>query len=92
MKNKQTYYRRKGSKIIAEGKEGDKTIFLFVLPDVEDLVNSSLFVQKKQEKLRLKISRLNPKPIKQHKHHPEVRTIDIGRTFKKDEDETNNNS
>ena len=50
MKERKTYYRRKEGKIIAEGKMNNKTIFLFTVPGVAELAESSLFKEEKKVK------------------------------------------
>jgi len=87
MKQRQIYYRRKGSKIIAEGKMNGKTIFLFTIPDVETVANSSLFTYEKQLKINGKIFRLDYKPEKKQKDAVKVQTIKIIRTPEKDDKE-----
>ena len=45
---RKVYYRRKEGKIIAEGKMNNKTIFLFTVPEVSKLAESSLFAEEKK--------------------------------------------
>ena len=85
MKERKTYYRRKEGKIIAEGKMNNKTIFLFTVPGVAELVNSSLFTKEKQAKIMEKINRLDIRQPKGNKPNQEVRTTDIRSSFEKDD-------
>ncbi len=59
------YWRRKGKKIIAEGrmdsKGKKKTVYLFTLPDIEILLEKSLFPSEKTAKIMEKIRRLKVK-------------------------------
>ena len=52
MKQRKTYWRRKGRKIIAEGQSNKKTIYLFQLPDPKKVLNSSLLSEEKKAKIR----------------------------------------
>lgn len=42
MKVRQVYWRRKKKKIIAEGKKNNKTIYLFTLPEPDELLRRIL--------------------------------------------------
>ncbi|GAH45798.1 unnamed protein product [marine sediment metagenome] len=59
MRERKTYWRRKEHKIIAEGKQNNKTIFLFTLPTPETVAKSSLFTEEKQVRIMEKIHRLD---------------------------------
>ena len=85
MKERKTYYRRKEGKIIAEGKMNNKTIFLFTVPGVAELVKSSLFTEEKKTKIMEKINRLDMRTPKMVKEIPEVRTTIIKRSSEKDD-------
>ena len=61
MKTRKIYYSRKKGKIVCEGKQKKRTIYLFTIPAPEKLVNSSLFTQEKQAKINEKINRLDYK-------------------------------
>ncbi len=75
MKERMTYWRRKGGKFVAEGKSKGKTIFLFTVPDVEEVVMSSLFKGEKQAKIMAKIQSLDYRERKNQKTAPKVRII-----------------
>jgi len=64
MKQRKIYWRRKSNKIIAEGQQNKKTIYLFQLPAPEIVVKSSLFTEEKKAKIMQKISRLDYKQNK----------------------------
>ena len=64
MKERAIYYRRKEGKIIAEGKENGKTIYLFTIPSWRKLLESSLFDIEKRKKILEKIYRLDYKTQK----------------------------
>jgi|TARA_Y100000310_G_scaffold3308_1_gene4233 hypothetical protein len=85
MKQKQTYYRRKEGKIIAEGKMKGKTIFLFTVPDVESILKPSFFKREKIDKIMEKIKRLDNRPEKKKVNTAKVHPIKIIRTSEKDE-------
>ena len=87
MKQRKIYYRRKDGKIVAEGKMNNKTIFLFTLPEPEEVLKSSFFSQEKRAKIMEKISRLDYKPEKKSKKTSEVRIIELMSNSEKDEDE-----
>lgn len=59
MKEKKICWKRINDKIIAVGKIGKKTLFLFTLPPVEKVLKSSLFDAEKKEKIQQKIKRLD---------------------------------
>lgn len=61
MNKKAIYWRRKEGKIIAEGQADGKTIYLFQLPDILKVVNSSVFSEEKRAKILRKIARLDKK-------------------------------
>lgn len=67
MKERNCYYRRKGKKFIAEGQRNKKTIYLFTIPPIEKLLNSSLFTKEKRAEIEQKILRLDYKPKKKNK-------------------------
>jgi len=77
MKERKTYYRRKEGKIIAEGKMNNKTIFLFTVPGVAELAESSLFKEEKKVKIMEKISRLDIRQPKEPKANKKVRITGI---------------
>ena len=77
MKQRKIYYRRKGGKIVAEGKMNNKTIFLFKIPKTEEVLKSPFFSQEKRAKIMEKISRLDYKTEKVKKEPQEVRIIEI---------------
>ena len=79
MKSHRVYWRRKNKKIIAEGISKGKTIYLFTLPDPEELIrriesvylgdakdtrNPSTINKEQLEKIKQKISRLDFKQNK----------------------------
>lgn len=86
MKTRMTYWSRKAGRIIAEGRRKNKTIFLFVLPDVEKIAQSSLFTQEKKDKILTKIQSLDYREKQNKKTSPKVRTTNIIRTIDKDEE------
>lgn len=61
-KKKLIYYRRKNKQIIAEGQTvhygKKKTVYLFTLPTIEKLLESSLFTPEKAQQITEKITRL----------------------------------
>jgi len=85
MKERAIYYRRKNNKIIAEGKMKNKTIYLFTIPAPEKIINSSLFTQENREKIMEKITRLDYKSQRKKKQEPKVRTTNIKRSPKEDD-------
>lgn len=85
MKPRAIYYRRKEGKIICEGKEKGKTVFLFTIPDYEKLLNSSLFTEEKKAKILKKILRLDYKNERTPKEARKLPTSGIVRTFEEDE-------
>lgn len=78
------YWRRKEGKIIAEGKIGNKTLYLFQLPSIEKVLNASFFSTEKREKIKEKIKRLDFKEPKSKNHTKKVRTRKIIRNNEKD--------
>lgn len=64
MKQRKIYWRRKGKVIIAEGQQNKTTVYLFQLPAIEKVLNSSLFSLEKQAKIKEKITRLDYKKDK----------------------------
>jgi len=87
MKQKQIYYRRKGGKIVAEGKKKGKTIYLFTVPDVETILKSSFFTREKVDKILDKVKCLDNRPEKKKISTPKVHPIKIIRTPEKDDKE-----
>jgi len=85
MKQRNLYYRRKGNKIIVEGKMNKKTIFLFTLPEPSKLLNASFLTEEKIAKINEKIKRLDYRSEKKTKEASKVRTTDIIRTSEKDD-------
>lgn len=85
MKERMTYWSRKAGRIIAEGRRKNKTIFLFSLPSVEKIAQSSIFTQEKRDKILAKIQSLDFRNSKAKKTPPKVRTIKIIRTDESDE-------
>ncbi len=76
MKKRAIYYRRKNKKMIVEGIEKGKTIYLFTLPEPDDLIirinaftnsaltsqkTSSFFTKEKMAKIMEKLNRLDHK-------------------------------
>ncbi len=86
MKERKTYYRRKEGKIIAEGKMNNKTIFLFTVPGVANLVESSLFAPEKKAKIMEKINRLDIRTKKALKKVAEVRITNVIGSSEKDDE------
>ena len=91
MKERKVYWRRKGKTFIAEGQRNKKTIYLFTLPSVEEVLNSSLFTKEKQDRINEKIFRLDYESSKVSKQSSKVHTINIVRTPEKDEENDNSN-
>ncbi len=82
MKQRKAYYSRKAGKIVAEGKRNNKTIYLFTIPSISNILKSSLFTEEKKTKIMTNYQSLDvfqDKPLKQPK---KVRSINIGRTPK----------
>lgn len=86
MKERKTYYRRKEGKIIAEGKMNNKTIFLFTVPGVVNLAESSLFTEEKKTKIMEKINRLDIRAAKVMKKASEVRITNVIGSSEKDDE------
>ena len=86
MKERKTYYRRKAGKFVAEGKSKGKTIFLFTVPDIEELAKSSLFEEEKRAKIMAKIQSLDYRDKKSNKANEKVRTINLVGSQEKDDD------
>ena len=84
MKKRVIYWRRKKDKIVAEGTQNKKTIYLFTLPDVQNVLNSSLFTKEKIDKINEKIARLDFKDDNRKNISVEIPTININGTFEKD--------
>jgi hypothetical protein len=59
MKPRRIYYSRKNKRIIIEGKQNNKTIYLYGLPDPLKLLKSLNLPKKKMDKIFDKISRLD---------------------------------
>jgi hypothetical protein len=90
MKERKLYWRRKGDRVILEGKEKkSRTIYLWTLPAPskfieEILLKSSFLTEEKKEKMRQKISRLEYREHKTSKMGLKVRTRNIMGTSEKD--------
>jgi len=84
VKSRRIYYRRKGDKIIAEGTQNNKTVYLFQIPSPEKLLIPSLFPEEKIAKIKEKISRLDIKENKVTESSSKVPPNKIKRTFQKD--------
>jgi hypothetical protein len=89
MKPRRIYYRRKGSKIIIEGKERGKSVLIWTLPDPENLLlgiseKASFFTQEKALKISEKVKRLDFKDDKQKTDDSKVLIRTIKRTDEKD--------
>jgi len=90
MKERKLYWRRKGDRIILEGKgKKSRTIYLWTLPTPskfieEILLKSSYLPEEKLEKIKEKISRLEYREHKTTKMGLKVRTTNIIGTPKKD--------
>lgn len=93
------YYRKKNRSIIIEGKENNKSINIWTLPEPQEFLASliektSFFTKEKSEKILEKIRRLDIKTNKPKKTNKELHTTNIMRTSEKDaveeeiEDET----
>ncbi len=92
MINKRLYYRRKAGGIIIEGKSKNKTILIWTLPSnpyhlLLYMKMASFFSSKKQANIDRKIDSLDFKSKRKSKGSPKVRTINIRRTFKKDDND-----
>src|SRR3990167_10008383 len=86
---KKIYYRRKNKKIIMEGKQDNKTILIWTLPEPEELFNiiigkSSFLSAEKLSKINEKIQRLDIRQIKYYKDISNIPLIKIKRSQKKD--------
>jgi hypothetical protein len=90
MKERKLYWRRKGDRIILEGKgKKSRTIYLWTLPTPskfieEILLKSSYLPEEKLEKIKEKISRLEYREHKTSKMGLKVRTTNIMGTPEKD--------
>jgi hypothetical protein len=90
MKERKLYWRRKGDRIILEGKgKKSRTIYLWTLPPPskfieEILLKSSYLPKEKLEKIKEKISRLEYREHKTSKMGLKVRTTNIMGTPEKD--------
>lgn len=89
MKKKKTiYYRRKGKQIIAEGQTvyygKRKTVYLFTLPSIEKLLNSSLFTSEKAQQIKEKIARLKKSSDNGSKGSHNADCTNSGETKKED--------
>jgi len=90
MKERKLYWRRKGDRIILEGKgKKSRTIYLWTLPPPskfieEILLKSSYLPEEKLEKIKEKISRLEYREHKTSKMGLKVRTTNIIGTPEKD--------
>ena len=58
-KQRKIYWRKKLGKIVAEGKRRNKTIYLFTLPEINKVANSSIFTEEKKTKILKKIQTLD---------------------------------
>ena len=80
MKQRKAYYSRKAGKIVAEGKRNNKTIYLFSIPSIPKLLESSLFSEEKRTKMQQKYQSLDIIQEKQPKQPETVPLINIART------------
>jgi hypothetical protein len=77
MKNRKAYYSRKAGKIIAEGKRKNKTIYLFSIPSILKMLNSSLFTEEKRAKIMANYQSLDIIKKKEPKQPETVPPINI---------------
>lgn len=59
MKPRRIYYSRKNKRIIIEGRQNNKTIYLFGLPEPLKLLKSLNLPKEKMDKIMEKINRLD---------------------------------
>jgi len=59
MKPRRIYYSRKNKRIIIEGRQNNKTIYLYGLPEPLKLLKSLNLPRKKMDKIMEKINRLD---------------------------------
>ena len=85
MKQRKAYYSRKAGRIVAEGKRNNKTIYLFSIPSISKLLESSLFTEEKRAKIMAKYQSLDVIQEKQPKQPKLVRSINITRTEDNDD-------
>lgn len=77
MKQRKAYYSRKAGKIVAEGKRNNKTIYLFSIPSIPKLIESSLFTEEKKVKIMANYQSLDIIQEKQPKQPETVPPINI---------------
>ena len=77
MKQRKAYYSRKAGKIVAEGKRNNKTIYLFTIPSISNILKSSLFTEEKKAKIMEKYQSLDVFQDKPPKQSEKVRSINI---------------
>ena len=80
MKQRKAYYSRKAGKIVAEGKRNNKTIYLFSIPSIPNILKSSLFTEEKKAKIMANYQSLDIIQEKQPKQPEKVVPINIVRT------------
>ena len=85
MKQRKAYYSRKAGKIVAEGKRNNKTIYLFSIPSIPNILKSSLFTEEKKAKIRANYQSLDIIQEKQSKQSKTVPPINIVRTEDNDD-------
>jgi hypothetical protein len=83
------YYRRKGDKIIIEGKQDGRSVLIWTLPAPETLLNAiiekaSFFTQEKSSKILSKLQRLDQHAPKPSKRTHNIPLIKINRNPEKD--------
>jgi hypothetical protein len=85
MKQRKVYYSRKAGRIVAEGKRNNKTIYLFVIPSIPKLLESSLFSEEKKAVIMGKYQSLDTIQEKLPKQPEKLRAIKIARTQEVDD-------
>ncbi len=85
MKQRKAYYSRKAGKIVAEGKRNNKTIYLFTIPSIPNILKSSLFTEEKKTKIMEKYQSLDIIQDKPPKQSEKVRSINNMRTQENDD-------